>query len=143
MRAHKLVLTVLLVFYSSALFAQRLTVTADIANIRSGPGQKYDVLWQVEKYHPISVIDKTGKWFHFRDFESDEGWIHASLVSEIPSVITKSEKCNVRSGPGTDYKILFTVEKGIPFRVLQRKDKWVYVRHADGDKGWIHNSLLW
>ncbi|UCH20530.1 MAG: SH3 domain-containing protein [Deltaproteobacteria bacterium] len=143
MRVHTLVLTVLLVFYSSTLFAQRLTVTADIANIRSGPGQKYDVLWQVEKYHPIWVIDKTGRWLHFRDFEGDEGWIHASLVSEIPSVITKSEKCNVRSGPGTGYKILFAVEKGIPFRVLQQKNNWVYVRHADGDKGWVHNSLLW
>jgi len=134
---------VLLVFYGTVAFAQRLTIKADVANIRSGPGQKYDILWQVEKFHPIWVINKNGKWYHFRDFEGDEGWIHASLVGEIPAVITKSEKCNVRSGPGTGYKIKFTVEKGIPFRVLKRQKKWLYVRHADGDKGWVHNSLLW
>ena len=143
MRSFSFLLIVLLVFYGSVTFAQRLTITANVANIRSGPGHRYDVLCQVEKFHPIWIIDKTVKWYHFRDFEGDEGWIHASLLGEIPAVITKSETCNVRSGPGTGYKIKFTVEKGIPFRVLQRKKKWVYVRHADGDKGWIHTSLLW
>jgi SH3-like domain-containing protein len=143
MRLFSFLLIVLLVLYGSVAFAQRLTITANVANIRSGPGQQYDILWQVEKFHPIWVINKNGKWYRFRDFEGDEGWIHASLVGEIPAVITKSETCNVRSGPGTGYKIKFTVEKGIPFRVLQRKKKWVYVRHADGDKGWVHTSLLW
>jgi SH3-like domain-containing protein len=132
-----------MVFYGSVALAQRLTVTSDVANIRSGPGTQFDILWQVEKNHPIEVIDKTDKWYRFRDFEGDEGWVHESLVGQIPAVITKSEKSNVRSGPGTGYKIKFTVEKGIPFRVLQRKNKWVFVRHADGDKGWIHSSLLW
>jgi SH3-like domain-containing protein len=143
MRTFSFLMIVLLVFYGTVAFAQRLTIKADVANIRSGPGQKYDILWQVEKFHPIWVINKNGKWYHFRDFEGDEGWIHASLVGEIPAVITKSDKCNVRSGPGTGYKIKFTVEKGIPFRVLKRQKKWLYVRHADGDKGWVHNSLLW
>ena len=143
MRRHISTLTVMLVFCSSVAFAQRMTIIANVANIRSGPGQKYEILWQVEKFHPILVIKKTGKWYRFRDFEGDEGWVHASLVGDIPSVITKGEKCNVRSGPGTGYKVLFAVEKGIPFSVLQRKKKWVYLRHADGDKGWIHESLLW
>jgi SH3-like domain-containing protein len=143
MRTFSFLIVVLLVFYGSVAFAQRLAIKADVANIRSGPGQKYDILWQVEKFHPIWVINKNGKWYHFRDFEGDEGWIHTSLVGEIPAVITKSDKCNVRSGPGTGYKIKFTVEKGIPFRVLKRQKKWLYVRHADGDKGWVHSSLLW
>ena len=143
MRSISFLVTVLSVLYGSAALAERLTITSNVANIRSGPGQQYDILWQVEKFHPIQVIDKKDKWYHFRDFEGDEGWIHASLVGKIPAVITKSDKSNVRSGPGTGYKIKFSVEKGIPFRVLQRKKKWVYVRHADGDKGWIHNSLLW
>ena len=143
MRIPILILAVTLVIIGAVSFAQRLTVTASTANIRSGPGTNYEVLWQVEKFHPLWIIKKVDNWYHFRDFEGDVGWIHHSLVSDIPSVITKNEICNIRSGPGTDYKILFTVEKGIPFRVLQRKAKWVYIQHADGDKGWIHDSLLW
>ena len=56
-------------------------------------------------------------------------------------VITKKDLCNIRSKPGTKEKILFTVEKGIPFKVLKRKDRWLNVEHWD--KGWIHDSLVW
>ena len=134
---------VLLIIFSSIAIAERLTATSSIVNIRSGPGTKYDILWKVGKYHPILVLKKSGNWYRFRDFEGDKGWIHKSLVRKIPSVITNKENCNVRSGPGTKYKILFATEKGVPFKTLKRKGNWIHVQHADGDKGWIHKSLVW
>jgi len=100
-------------------------------------------LWQIGKYHPILVLKKSGNWYHFQDFEGDKGWLHKSLVRNIPSVITNKEKCNVRSGPGTKFKILFTIKEGIPFKILKRKGNWIHIQHADGDKGWIHKSLVW
>lgn len=137
------ILTVLIILTSSTAFAQRLTVGVETANIRSGPSQTHDVLWQVEKYHPVVIIEKTGSWCHFKDFEGDKGWIHGSLLRSIPSIITIKEKCNIRSGPGTKYEIVLTVGKGIPFKVVEEKNNWIHIRHADGDSGWIHNSLVW
>ena len=134
---------VLLIIFSSIAIAERLTATSSIVNIRSGPGTKYDILWKIGKYHPILVLKKSGNWYRFRDFEGDKGWIHKSLVRNIPSVITNKENCNVRSGPGTKHKILFATEKGVPFKTLKRKGNWIHVQHADGDKGWIHKSLVW
>lgn len=134
---------VLLIIFSSIAIAERLTATSSIVNIRSGPGTKHDILWKIGKYHPILVLKKSGSWYRFRDFEGDKGWIHKSLVRNIPSVITNKENCNVRSGPGTKYKILFATEKGVPFKTLKRKGNWIHVQHADGDKGWIHKSLVW
>ena len=123
--------------------AERLTVNSAIANIRSGPGTKYDILWNVEKNHPLFILEKSGNWYRFRDFEGDEGWIHKSLLEKIPAVITIKDKCNVRSGPGTNNDILFTVEKGIPFKVLKKQGNWIQIEHSDGDQGWIHKSLVW
>ena len=125
------------------VMAERLTVTAEIANIRSGPGAKFDILWKVEKYYPIDVIEKKTSWYHFKDFEGDRGWVHKSLVQKLDAIITKKDLCNIRSGPGTSHKILFTVEKGIPFKVIKRKGAWLRIEHADKDRGWIHNSLVW
>ena len=116
-------------------FAERLAVSASVANIRSGPGTRHEVMWQVEKYYPLAIIEKRGNWYHFKDFEDDRGWIHRSLVKNIPSVITARPKCNVRSGPGPGHDIVFMVEKGIPFKVLERKGKWIHVEHADGGHG--------
>lgn len=123
--------------------AQRLAVTSSVANIRSGPGTKYQIIWKVEKYHPIEVIETSGRWYHFRDFEKDKGWIHKSLTGKIPTVITNRDDCNIRSGPATSHKIFFKVEKGIPFKVIGRKGKWIHLEHADGDRGWIHSTLVW
>jgi len=138
-----LLLIVFFAFHPEDGFAERLAVTDSIANIRSGPGTNNVIIWKVEKDHPLEIIGKKGKWYHFRDFEKDEGWIHNSLVGKVKTVITKKEKCNIRSGPGTKYEILFRVEKGIPFRVLKRQGVWIKIRHADGDQGWIHNTLVW
>ena len=36
-----------------------------------------------------------------------------------------------------------SVQDGIPFKVISRKGQWVHIEHADGDRGWIHKSLVW
>ena len=123
--------------------AERMAVKADAANIRSGPGLNYDLLWQIEKYHPFLVVEKKGRWYRFKDFEGDEGWIHETLVDKTPAVIVKVKRCNVRSGPGTQYDVAFTASRGIPFKVLKTEGRWIQVQHADGDAGWIFNSLVW
>jgi uncharacterized protein YgiM (DUF1202 family) len=65
------------------------------------------------------------------------------MVGNVKAVITKNDLCNVRSKPGAKETILFTVEKGIPFKVLETRGQWLNVEHADGDTGWIHDSLIW
>ena len=133
----------ILMLYSSLALAERLAVKAPLANIRSGPGTTYDILWNVGRYHPLLVLKKTGNWVYFRDFEGDMGWIHKSLVGKVPTVITAGKTCNIRQGAGTSFKVLFTVAEGIPFRVLKKKGNWIHIQHADGDIGWIHRSLVW
>lgn len=138
-----LMIILLIVGFSATALAERMAVSGPVANIRSGPGTNHNVLWKVEKFFPLIVIDKSGEWYQFKDFEGDRGWIHRSLVDKTPTVITKNDKCNIRSGPGTSHNILFTVEKGIPFKVLKSEGSWIYIEHSDGDKGWIHKSLVW
>ena len=141
----RLLLLTLAVWASAAnpAWAERLVVTTPIANIRTGPGTDYAVIWQVEKYHPLNIIERRGPWCRFEDFEGDHGWIHNSLLGRIDAVITVKEACNVRSGPGTNYEVVFMVGAGVPFKVRKRKGNWLQVEHADGEQGWIERSLVW
>jgi SH3-like domain-containing protein len=121
-----------------------MSVNADKANIRSGPGtEQYDVLWEVERYHPLDVIRTQGEWVFFRDFEGDEGWIHGSLLGKMATVITRSDMVNIRSGPGTQNDIVFKAERGVPFQVVKRQGDWIHIRSGAGDEGWIHKNLVW
>jgi SH3-like domain-containing protein len=132
-----------LVLSVGAASAERLSVAVNKANVRSGPGKNYEVLWSVGKYFPVDIVKTSGDWRQIRDYEGDAGWIHRSLLKEIPSVIVKGSLVNVREGPGKDTKVLFQAESGVSFRVEEKKDKWLRVKHADGDTGWIHESLVW
>lgn len=123
--------------------AERVSVQVPLANIRSGPGTNYDILWKVEKYYPLKVVEKSGKWYKFVDFEGDKGWVYAPLVDSTETVVVSRENCNIRSGPDTESDVKFTADKGVPFKVLERKGKWVHVQHSDGDDGWIYGSLVW
>ena len=122
---------------------ERKAIGVAKANIRMGPGTNYEVLWQAERYYPVVVVETQGKWRKFKDFEGDEGWIFASLLSDTRAVVVKKERCNVRSGPGTDHAVKFVAGKGVPFRVLKKSGNWINVKHSDGDTGWIYHSLVW
>ena len=144
LRIKLFIITISLILCTSlASAAERYAVMGKIANIRSGPGTKYEILCQAEKYYPINIIKKSGNWYQVEDFEGDVGWIHKSLIRKISSVITIKSKCNIRSGPGMKYKIVFISKKGVPFKVLKKKGNWIRVQHSEGHEGWIHKSLVW
>ncbi len=123
--------------------AERMSVKTPLANVRANPDTASDTLWQLEKYHPVLVLEKKGDWFRFADFEGDEGWIHSSLLDSTPTVIVKVPRANIRTGPGTTFSLSFDANKGTPFKVLQKKERWLKVQHADGDVGWIFDALVW
>ncbi len=143
MKVYSAILVFLVLISANFAYAERLAISANVANVRSGPGTQYDIIWKVEKYHPLFIVKKSNEWYQFEDFEGDKGWVHKSLVGKIKTIITKSNISNIRSGPGTQFNVLFTVEKGIPFKVLESQGQWINIQHADGDQGWIHVSLVW
>jgi SH3-like domain-containing protein len=122
---------------------ERMYVKSTTANIRMEPDVNSQILWEVEKYHPILVIEKKGKWFRFKDYQNDVAWIHSSLLAIGRCVITTVKTSNVRERATTKSRILFTVARGVPFKVLADSKGWLKVKHADGDIGWISKKLVW
>ncbi len=133
----------MLLFAQGVWAAERLAVKSSVANLRNGAGTTYKVLWQVEKYHPLLVINKKGKWYEVKDFEGDTAWIHGMLLTNMDTIISTKSKCNVRENPDKTSRVVFRVERGVPFKVLKRKGDWIRIEHADGETGWIHKSLVW
>ncbi|MCX5877008.1 MAG: SH3 domain-containing protein [Deltaproteobacteria bacterium] len=63
-------------------------------------------------------------------------------ATETQHVSVLKNGANIRSGPETNKEILWTVFKGYPLQVTERKGKWAHVVDFDGDKGWITTDLL-
>jgi SH3-like domain-containing protein len=49
---------------------------------------------------------------------------------------------NLRSGPSTDTAVLYELPSGFPLQVIERQGQWFKVTDYEGDKGWIHESVV-
>ncbi|PLX38744.1 MAG: aspartyl-trna synthetase [Hyphomicrobiales bacterium] len=58
-------------------------------------------------------------------------------------VSLKSDRINVRRGPGRDHEVVWIfVRAGLPVEVVQEFENWRRIRDADGEEGWVFHSLL-
>ncbi len=79
------------------------------------------------------------------------GFIYAGKTKDenseelpIPRFVTLSaKKVNVRIGPGVRYPITLVFKKdGLPVEIIKEFDVWRQIQSFDGEKGWVHQSLL-
>lgn len=128
----------------SAHSAEYLSVVKDAVNVRTGPGTDKPVYMELFKDYPLQVVERSGEWIKVKDFENDTGWIHSSLTRKGSTVIVRANnKVNMRSGPGTQNGVVANIANGVVLDEIQRKGKWVNVRHLSGTEGWIYAPLLW
>jgi SH3-like domain-containing protein len=120
-----------------------VSVKGNKVNMRSGPGTNYAIIWELGKGYPLRVIDSKGGWLKVVDFEDDEGWIYSNLVGRVPHLVVKKGRINIRSGPGTNYRMVGQASHGVVFKTLESRRGWVRVRHENGLNGWVERSLLW
>jgi SH3-like domain-containing protein len=62
----------------------------------------------------------------------------------VPRFVSlKSDRVNLRNGPGTDYPTGWVYKRaGLPVEVVKEFESWRQVRDADGASGWVLQSLL-
>jgi SH3-like domain-containing protein len=141
-------LITLLLATAPAVQAKMVSIVGNDVNMRSGPGTKYKVMWELGNGFPLMVLKRSGQWYRVRDFEGTIGWVHQDVVNRSPHMIIKVHKksrkrINVRSGPGTKYRIVAKAYYGVVFKTLKQQNGWVKVQHEKGVTGWIKRSLLW
>ncbi|WP_068310886.1 SH3 domain-containing protein [Polycladidibacter hongkongensis] len=62
----------------------------------------------------------------------------------VPRFVSlKSDKVNVRGGPGMDHSIVWTfVKVRLPVEITQEYDNWYKIRDWEGKSGWVFKTLL-
>ena len=63
---------------------------------------------------------------------------------KIPRFVSlKSDEVNVRVGPSINYpKELQYIQKNLPVEIIDEYDLWRKITDIDGNKGWVHKSLI-
>lgn len=121
-------------------------ITGENINIRTGPGLSYDVMMQVQKGKTFSIIKEEGDWYQIQLDGGKKGWVANWLVAKTSSSVKSSgivtaNNLRVRSGPGTENKVLGSINQGDTVEILSEDGSWVKVNTAFG-KGWVSKDYI-
>lgn len=126
-----------------ALAQSMVSVKGSTVNMRTKPTTASEILWELKRGYPLKVVQRKGRWMQVSDFEGDRGWVARSLIGGSAHFVVKSPTANMRSGPGTQNRIVGKAQYGDLLRTLSKRSGWAQVQASDGKKGWISQKLLW
>lgn len=66
----------------------------------------------------------------------------SEVLFALPLPLQVLRTSNVRSGPGTSFEVLFTLDEGTLLSGHAYENQWVRVSLADGRDGWIYSTLV-
>lgn len=66
---------------------------------------------------------------------------YSQAIDGIRMVSIVKDNVNMRTGPGTDYKVKWVLGKGCPLKVIGTKGSWYKIQDFEGDTGWIFKPL--
>lgn len=136
-------LLVFLVLFATAAHASMVSIDRAKVNMRSGPGQKYAILWEVGRGFPLKIVGSQGNWYKVTDFENDTSWVYKPLVAKKPHMVVKAKRVNIRSGPGDHHNLVGKADYGVVLKTVKQSRGWAQVRHENGLTGWVRRDLLW
>ena len=118
-------------------------VTADVLNVRTGPGTSYGVATQVKKGQAYTIVEikngwgklKSGAGWVSMDYMQSTGGSGSTTTSKFPyTVKITADVLNVRKGAGTNYGIATQVKEGEVYTIIDESNGWGKLKSG---AGWI------
>ncbi|MGY8985008.1 MAG: SH3 domain-containing protein [Sphingomonadales bacterium] len=110
-----------------------VSLSAGEANLRTGPGDRYPILWvYVKRGIPLEIIAEYNVWRRVRDSEGTTGWMHSALLSGTRfSLITGSIR-TVYANPSVSSKPVLRVEPNVISSIKSCKNGWCFINITSG-----------
>jgi N-acetylmuramoyl-L-alanine amidase len=91
------------------------------------------------RYQKVEVLETSGDWMRITS-----GWINKNYVQAVNSSVTanntgtvKASALNIRSGPGTGYKLVGSLWFGEKVIILENQGDWYRI-----NDGWVNASYI-
>lgn len=120
-----------------------VSLRADEANVRVGPGPNYPVEWvYVKAGLPVEVIAEFDTWRKIRDSEGTEGWIHQSMLASKRHGLIQGKEAFLYSQSDLKSQPLARLQEGVLVDLIKCQGNWCQIR-VNKFKGWIQRPFLW
>ncbi|MCF8462650.1 MAG: hypothetical protein K9G11_01915 [Rickettsiaceae bacterium] len=140
----------LIIFSNNLSFAEGdkilrfVSTRSNEVNARKGPGINYPIIYIfINKFEPLAVIQEFNEWRKVLDYESNESWIHSSLLSTKRYAVVSADGIHDLYRFATKKsRIVARIEKNTRCK-LEKVSENFCLKSVDGYKGWIDKKALW
>lgn len=135
-------------------------ITASSLNIRSGAGTNYSRIGSLNRNSKVDIVGSSGEWYKIK-FGNGYGYAHKDYVkitndttnkpsinqpSNKPSIqnkkgIVTASNLNVRSGAGTNFARLGSLNKNDKVDILDTVGDWYRIKFGR-DYGYVHSDYI-
>ncbi len=121
-----------------------VSLKSNKTNCRIGPTLTHPVkLTFLRKGLPVRVVAETlDHWRKIEDYDGDQCWVHATLISGKHTAIIIENDSAIRAGLEIDARIRAKVEEGVLVSVRKCENQSCLVK-TGSIAGWISKSDIW
>ena len=113
------------------------------ANLRSGPGSEYPVLWQYRQAGlPLLVDAEFGVWRKVRDADGTTGWMHGAGLSLRRMAFIHDGMAKIYQQDSSESGLVAVAEKNALLELESCPKNWCRVT-TDTVKGWVQRTAIW
>ncbi|PEE42354.1 enterotoxin EntFM [Bacillus pseudomycoides] len=129
----------------------KYTVTADVLNVRTGPGTGNDIISKVQEGQVLQVTGEENGWFKV-NVNGKTGYVSSDFVTTGEKTGTAVQQgtgnytvnvssLNVRTGPSASHTVVGTVDKGQTVQVVGEVQDWFKINH-NGGTGYVSKDFV-
>ena len=133
-------------FFITLPIVEAECVKVSMTHLRKSPSASSAKTWTVGRYTPLIRLKRKGRWLQVKDLDGQKHWVQREKVSqELRCLMVKAPSFNVRTGPGSKYRLakVKQVEKYMPLLRLEKKGDWYKVKDRFRNTYWIHRKGVW
>ena len=120
-----------------------VSVRAEEANLRTGPGVRYPIAWVYLKPGlPFEIIAEFDTWRMVRDQAGIEGWLHQSLLTGQRTGVVVVPMANLRRNPEEISPTVARAKQGVIVEIDACEGNWCAIE-AGGFSGWVPRGSVW
>ncbi len=131
---------------NTPIYAGAVTVSYGSLHVRSGASTSHTVLTSLPKGSYITLLSKSGSWWKVQYGDGLYGYCHADYITAIEgrqsSVAVNWGTLNVRSGAGTNYARVASLNKGDSVLVLSTNNGWSRILYHGTKTGYVSSAYL-
>lgn len=136
---------------STPLVPGPASVIASNVNVRGRAGLIGEVLTKISQGDSVTVIeeitlkrsksDEPSAWAKINLPSGAHVWVNTMFIDEATKTV-KPKKLNLRGGPGENYSIIGTLEKGAAVKEVQTRGAWVEIEPPAGAFAFVAAQYL-